>query len=93
MLKFVLLHLIKDKGRYYGPPTIPFTTVELYNPSHDVPEVHKTLRSLDVQALKLSKGRPGHSTLITLTKETTLERDASRQVGLSLFGLDELSIF
>ena len=34
-------------------PTNPFTILELQNPSHDVPELHKVPRSPDVEARKL----------------------------------------
>ena len=40
-------------------PTDPFTTLELYNPSRDVSEPHKTSRSRNIEALKLGKGRSG----------------------------------
>ena len=40
-------------------PTSPFTIVELLNPSHYVPELHKIRRSPDREALKLGKGSSG----------------------------------
>ena len=39
--------------------TNPFTLSEPQNPSHDVPDAHKTRRSPDVGALKLGKERSG----------------------------------
>ena len=39
-------------------PTSPFT-IELKNPSHDVPKLHKIRRSTDIKALKLGKGSSG----------------------------------
>ena len=36
-----------------GYPTNPFTILELQNPSHDIPELHKIRRSPDREALKL----------------------------------------
>ena len=34
-------------------PTDPFTVLELQNPSQDVPELHKIIRSPECKALKL----------------------------------------
>ena len=42
-------------------PTDPFTTFELKNPLHAVPEQNKIRRSPDLEALKLWKGRSGGS--------------------------------
>ena len=42
-------------------PTDPFTILELQNPSHDVPELRKSRRSPDLEALKLRKGWSGCS--------------------------------
>ena len=39
--------------------TSPFAILEIYNPSHDVPEVHKIRRSTDFKALKLLKRSSG----------------------------------
>ena len=41
-------------------PTGSFTTLELQNPLHDVPELHNIHRSPDLEALKLWKGRSGN---------------------------------
>ena len=40
-------------------PTDPFTTLELQNPSHHIPELNKIRQSLDFEALKLWKGLSG----------------------------------
>ena len=40
-------------------PTNPFTILELQNPSHDIPELHKIRWSPDLEALKLWKGSSG----------------------------------
>ena len=40
-------------------PTDPFTTMELQNPVHDVPELCNARQSPDIKALKLWKGRSG----------------------------------
>ena len=42
-------------------PTDPFTNLELQNPSYDVPELHKTRRSSNSEALKLWKAGRGVS--------------------------------
>ena len=41
-------------------PTSPFTILELWNTSHDVPELLKIRRSADIKALKLEKGSSGN---------------------------------
>ena len=43
----------------YRLPTRLFTILELYNPSHEVPEVNKVRRSTDLEALVLGKGSSG----------------------------------
>ena len=40
-------------------PTDPLTILKLQNPLHDVPELHKILRTTDVEAPKVRKGRSG----------------------------------
>ena len=45
---------VSEKAEF--SPTDPFTTLELQNPSHDVPEIR---RSPDVEVQKLRKGRSG----------------------------------
>ena len=40
-------------------PTNPFTILELWNPSHDVPELHKIGRPTDFETLKLGKSSSG----------------------------------
>ena len=40
-------------------PNEPFTILEPQNPLHDVPELNKTRRYLDREALKLWKGLSG----------------------------------
>ena len=48
-------------------PTDPFTNLELLNPWHDVPELHKIYRYPNIEALKMWKGRsglPGHEALL-----------------------------
>ena len=42
-------------------PTDPLTKLELHNPLHEVPELHKILRYPDLGALKLGKGQSGSS--------------------------------
>ena len=53
------LSLAKDwmAGLY---PTSPFTILELQNPLHDVPNLHKTRRSADFEDLKLWKVSSGN---------------------------------
>ena len=41
-------------------PTTLFTIFELSNQSHDVPELPKICRSMDLKALELSKGSLGY---------------------------------
>ena len=40
-------------------PTSPFTNLELYNPSHDVPELHRICPSTDFEAILSGKGSLG----------------------------------
>ena len=40
-----------------GLPDDPFTILEHQNPFHDVPELHKTRRSLDLETLKFERVR------------------------------------
>ena len=42
-------------------PTNPFKILELPNPSHDVPELHRIRRSPDLEAPKLWKGSSGNA--------------------------------
>ena len=45
-------------------PTDPFITLVLQNPPNDVPELHKTRRSPDFEALKLWKCRSGRVVML-----------------------------
>ena len=71
-------------------PTNPFTILELQNPWHDVPQLHKMRRSPDLQALKLWKGSSGSSSdsnlyILGLTLPASHGRDAKRGKQKSVF--------
>ena len=58
-----ILSLVWTLEVMYLLPTLPtdtFTTLELQNPSRDVPELHKNCRSPNFEALELSKGWSGY---------------------------------
>ena len=57
-LKKRQISITRTRG-HSNNPTNPFTILELWNPSHDAPELHKYFRSPDLKALKLWKGSSG----------------------------------
>ena len=63
------LMIVKSKQEKKIPASrpIPFTSSEHYNPSHDVPKLHKTCQSPDFEALKLGKGRSGCHDISTIS--------------------------